>query len=364
MNPPDPELSVVVPVLNEAAVLPELFATLAAQRGASFELLLCDGGSTDASMKLAFRLGGEFPHPVRVLPAGRGRGRQMNAGAAAARGRSLLFLHADSRFPSPAALASGLSALEESLSSRADGRVAGHFALRFRRDGRPSAAYAFYEAKARLDRPGCIHGDQGFLLRRSFFEEAGRFDESLPFLEDDRFAEKVRRAGGWILLPAQIETSSRRFEAEGLVERQTLNALIMNFSAIGWKEPLQALPGLYRSQDRTARLDLLVFFDAVAELLASLPPRRRLEVLYRTGKYVRSNGWQLPFAWAQRRSLLRGEELPSAPQRALRLYDRWIDPLTDHPGGNLIAAALTWGWFQGMRRLLRRRKSLQIPVPR
>src|SRR5450631_2618475 len=45
----NPELSIIVPVLNEAEELPALFATLADQHGISFELIICDGGSSDGT---------------------------------------------------------------------------------------------------------------------------------------------------------------------------------------------------------------------------------------------------------------------------------------------------------------------------
>ncbi len=48
-----PELSVVIPTLNEAAALPRLLADLAAQTGTDFEVLVSDGGSTDGTGELA-----------------------------------------------------------------------------------------------------------------------------------------------------------------------------------------------------------------------------------------------------------------------------------------------------------------------
>jgi hypothetical protein len=90
----------------------------------------------------------------------------------------------------------------------------------------------------------------------------GGFDETLELLEDNRFAEAVRKEGGWLLLPAEIVTSARRFETEGLAERQTLNALLMNFAAIGWDaffrlapDPLSQ-PGAHRPAAADAVLSL------------------------------------------------------------------------------------------------------------
>ena len=72
--PVPPELSVIVPVLNEAETLPELFRTLAQQKGISLELIVKDGGSTDGAAELARHLGNDAPFPVTVTMGESGRG--------------------------------------------------------------------------------------------------------------------------------------------------------------------------------------------------------------------------------------------------------------------------------------------------
>ena len=52
-----PDISLIVPLLNEAAELPGLFASLSAQEGVRFEVILCDGGSSDGSQQLCRELG-------------------------------------------------------------------------------------------------------------------------------------------------------------------------------------------------------------------------------------------------------------------------------------------------------------------
>lgn len=362
---PDPplELAIIIPVLNEAGNLPALFATLTRQKRVTFELLIVDGGSTDETPALASSLAASSPFSCRLLNSEQGRAQQLNAGARAAAGRTLLFLHADSNFPDPLALRRGLDA----LTAEGDERTAGHFALRFAVPKVHSGfGYYFYECKARLDRPECTHGDQGFLLRRSFFAEVGPFDESLPLLEDTRLAEKIRRQGRWLLLPAEIVTSARRFETEGLYERQLLNALIMNAAATGWDDFFHQIKEVYRPQGLAGRLWLLPFLRAIRGVLRRLPWRRRLEVWLRTGAYVRPNAWQLVFALDSRRNFRRG--LPAGEGRAplLQLFDRCYEPLTDHPPGRLAAAGLTWLWFHSvfLSRLLREgRNALPIDQP-
>ncbi|HTG82668.1 MAG TPA: TIGR04283 family arsenosugar biosynthesis glycosyltransferase [Geobacteraceae bacterium] len=341
------ELSVIVPVLNEADILPELFRTLSEQEGVELELVVCDGGSSDGTAELARELAADAPFPVRVVTTPPGRARQMNAGAAAGAAATFLFLHADSLFPDPLAFRQGLDRLAAEIGRRGNERVAGRFALRFRRqnDAFPRGYYHF-ECKARLNRRGCTHGDQGFLMRRGFFAEVGPFDDTIPMMAETRLAEAVRVCGEWCLLPAEIHTSARRFEVEGLRERQTLNAIIANFAAMGWESFFRELPRLYGSQESAERLDLPRFLSRTGELMAALPLRNRIRLWLATGRYVRDNAWQIPLLLDTRRNFRRGVPPGEGSLPLLRFHDRHLDRLTDHPPGRLAAALLTWLWFR------------------
>jgi rSAM/selenodomain-associated transferase 2 len=341
------ELSVIIPVLNEAATLPGLFRTLAAQEETVMEVIVCDGGSTDGTLKLAQKLSPDMPFPVRLVTSLPGRGRQLNAGALASAGANLLFLHADSRFPDPLAFRQGLDLLAAAINKEGHDRVAGHFALCFdRKDAAPSWGYYHFECKARLDRPECTHGDQGFLLRRGFFDAVGPFGESLPMLAETRLAEAVRATGLWLLLPVEILTSDRRFETEGLRERQTLNAIITNFAAAGWDPFFRELPRLYDCQQATGRLDLVSILRKTDRLMAMLSRSDRCRLWYATGRYVRDNAWQLALARDTRRSFRRGIPVGAGELPTLDCYDRWLDRITDNPPGRIAAALLTWLWLR------------------
>ncbi|MBI4755295.1 MAG: glycosyltransferase [Betaproteobacteria bacterium] len=86
-------LSIIIPVLDEATLLPRTLQRLAPLRRSGAEIIVVDGGSRDASVRAA------MPLADRVMIAPRGRASQLNAGASAARGQVLLFLHADSVLP-------------------------------------------------------------------------------------------------------------------------------------------------------------------------------------------------------------------------------------------------------------------------
>lgn len=357
-----PELSIIVPLLNEIEALPGFWDSLSRQQGISFEALFVDGGSEDGTWEALQQLALTELDRVRIHRAERGRGRQLNLGAAQARAPWLLFLHIDCRLTQADQLALALAQLYLAAKTAGHHRLAGHFSLRFSEPRtRSSLGYYYYEAKARLDRPGCTHGDQGMLLSRAFFQEVGPFETFLPVLEDTRLAERVRQQGGWLLLAAEVLTLPRRFEVEGLWQRQLLNALIMNFSTLGWWAFFDALPGLYRSQDRSQALRLSPFFLQLRTELARLTPKQRRQLWYGTGRYVRSQGWQPAFALDVRRNFRQGLPVGSGATPWLRIWDRLLDPLTDNRPGRLLTTALVWVWFQLTWRWVRWREADSNP---
>ena len=91
-------LSIILPVLNEAALIAPMLQDLRRRFGGA-ELIVVDGGSTDQTADRARALAD------RCLGSAPGRAVQMNAGAAVARGEILVFLHADTRLPDAAPFA-------------------------------------------------------------------------------------------------------------------------------------------------------------------------------------------------------------------------------------------------------------------
>jgi glycosyltransferase involved in cell wall biosynthesis len=85
-------ISIIVPVLNEAATI-ERFLKRLGERTERAELIVVDGGSSDGTFELAQR------HCDRCLRASPGRAVQMNAGARTASSDTLWFLHADCEVP-------------------------------------------------------------------------------------------------------------------------------------------------------------------------------------------------------------------------------------------------------------------------
>jgi rSAM/selenodomain-associated transferase 2 len=193
-------LSIIVPALDEAAGIVECLAALAPLRDAGAEIIVVDGGSADATVRLA------QPLADRVIDAPRGRASQMNAGARIARGDSLLFLHADTRLPPDAA-----RLVREAIGGQ--GRLWGRFDVRIEGVSPllPLIA-ALMNARSRLT--GVATGDQAIFVKREAFERAGGYPP-IALMEDVAFSQAMRRFGRPACLRSKVSTSGRRWERGG-----------------------------------------------------------------------------------------------------------------------------------------------------
>ena len=191
----DPQLSVIIPALDEARIIGAALDAAARVRG-RLETIVVDGGSADATAEVARGRG------ARVVTSRRGRGAQMHAGALAARGEVFWFLHADTLAPPDAA-----ERIAEAL--RDPRAVAGNFRVRF--DGTRRAARFLTWLYPRLRLLGLAYGDSGYFVRRAAYERAGGF-KPFPIFEDLDLLRALWRQGRFVQADSFVVTSSRRFE--------------------------------------------------------------------------------------------------------------------------------------------------------
>ena len=197
-----PTLSIIIPVLDEAAVIADALAALAPYRSRGAEIIVVDGGSRDATMDAA------RPLADRVLSAPRGRGAQMNAGAATAQGDVLVFLHADTRLPPDAdrLIFQGL-ARSNRVWGRFDVTIAGRSVLL------PVVA-ALMNLRSRLT--GIATGDQAMFVTRAAFAQVRGFPD-IALMEDIVLSRRLKALSPPACLSERVTTSGRRWDRDGVV---------------------------------------------------------------------------------------------------------------------------------------------------
>ncbi|NSY38354.1 TIGR04283 family arsenosugar biosynthesis glycosyltransferase [Leisingera sp. ANG59] len=210
-------LSIVIPTLNAEGELPatleHLMEGLAA--GLIRELVITDGGSTDATRAIAEAAGAEW---ISGAPS---RGGQLRRGCAAAEGEWLLVIHADTHLE-PGWAAAVAQHLQEGHGSPAC------FRLRFRARGlMPAWVAAWANLRTRLI--GLPYGDQGLLIARADYEAAGGYPDQ-PLMED---VALVRRLHRLTVLPSSALTSAVRYQRAGWLRRGGRNLWTLTRYAMG-----------------------------------------------------------------------------------------------------------------------------------
>lgn len=225
-----PRLSFVVPAHNEEHELPASLGAIRAAADASrqtYELIVVDDASTDATAEIARRFG------ARVVAIDR---RQIaaarNAGARHARGEILFFVDADTRI-APHHVLLGLRALEEGCSG-GSARVLPDRAL-------PFWANVFLHTFSAIYFTAGLGAGAFIFTRRAFFETAGGFDEQYFAGEEVYLSLALKKLGRFKILREPIVTSARkvRMHSSRFVLTQTF------FLLLGGKRSL-------RTRDRLA----------------------------------------------------------------------------------------------------------------
>lgn len=195
-------MSVIIPAFNEVGVIEACLRRLAPLRQRGVEIIVVDGGSRDETPVIAQKLSD------RIVRSAKGRALQMNAGADVASGDVLLFLHADSTLPPDAD-----RLIVDGLGSGA--RHWGRFDVRL--SGRhPMLRAVEYLMNLRSRLTGVATGDQGIFVTRPAFAAAGGFPR-IALMEDVALSTTLKRIDRPLCLRARIESSSRRWERDGIL---------------------------------------------------------------------------------------------------------------------------------------------------
>lgn len=209
-----PIISVIVVTLNEEEILSRTLHSI--NYDETIELIVVDGGSSDATIDIAKE------HGAKIISAPRGRGIQLNRGAAASTGDILLFLHADTILPSDYKYL-----IRETIAQR--GYVVGAFSLGIDSNNLGLSIISYF-ANIRSRLFNMPYGDQGIFISRPLFSKLKGFPE-VPIMEDYIFLKNAQKIGEIVTLSEKIFTSPRRWQNMGIIRTTILNQAIV----IGYK---------------------------------------------------------------------------------------------------------------------------------
>ena len=207
------ELSIVIPTLEAGAALPACLEAMfeGLRAGLIREVIVSDGGSTDATIAIADAAG------AVVVTGPPSRGGQLRRGAAAAGGAWLMVLHADTVLPE-----GWVGAVRAQM---AHGGPAA-FRLGFDAEGRAPRLVAGW-ANLRTQAFGLPYGDQALLVSRRAYEAAGGYPD-IPLMEDVALARALRaRRERIALLPLRVTTSAARYRRDGWLRRGARNLWLL-----------------------------------------------------------------------------------------------------------------------------------------
>jgi rSAM/selenodomain-associated transferase 2 len=199
-------ISIIIPTLNAQHTLPDCLSALMEGVRAEliYEVVVTDGGSTDATHEIAEAWGAEF------VSGPASRGGQLARGCVQARGAWLFVLHADTQ------LRPGWT---EGVRAHLSTKDAGWCRLRFDQGGAVVAAWANLRSRF-----GLPYGDQGLLLPRALYQTVGGYKD-IPLMEDVSMARALR--GRLRAMDATAVTSAEKYRQQGWIRRGARNLLTL-----------------------------------------------------------------------------------------------------------------------------------------
>ncbi len=230
-------ISIIIPTYNEEEQIAETIGKTHTDNGQyPIEIIIVDGGSTDATVSIACNFKG-----ITIVSEKKGRAAQMNKGASIARGDILYFLHADS-IPPKKFTAYIMEAIDKGFSS-------GCFRLCF------DYSHWFLKVNSwftRFDVNAVRFGDQSLFVSKDVFNKSGGFKESLLMMEDQEIIHRIKKYGKFIVMNDFVTTSAKKYLDNGIYRMQAIFFRIWFLYYLGYSQ--QHLLKLHRKLVRKHKL--------------------------------------------------------------------------------------------------------------
>lgn len=224
-----PEIAVIIPVYNEAAVIEKTLQQIYGFKNSyRLEIIVVDGGSKDLTVEIAKKYS-------RVFFAQKGKSIQLNAGAAVATAKILFFVHADMWVPEEAFQVIQKTVKERNLDGGGFDNV---FDLQNTKIKRISACVFLsflncWRRKGKEEEKPVLYGDNGIFIKAAVFRKIGGFKE-IPIMEDYNLSKRLNKKYRLIkLYQPKLQVSSRRLIKSGIFKTIFIWLLVQKFYKAG-----------------------------------------------------------------------------------------------------------------------------------
>jgi rSAM/selenodomain-associated transferase 2 len=213
--------SIIIPAHNEYENLKRLLSILEGiGNGIKFEIVIAlSKNNSDGTMDLS-----QKGNVRTIVCNGKGRALQMNTGAKLAKGDILIFLHADVLPPS--------GFFDDIKTTLSNGYDAGFFSYRFDKESFFLNINASFTGRDGIFTGG---GDQCLFIRRTIFEELGRFDEDQVLMEDFEFFHRMKKSKvPYTIVRNDLVVSSRKYEKNSYLRVNVSNLILLVLFRFGY----------------------------------------------------------------------------------------------------------------------------------
>ncbi|MCL4365279.1 MAG: glycosyltransferase [Candidatus Marsarchaeota archaeon] len=205
----NPEISVIIPTLNEEKYIIQPLLGLQKQTFKNFETIVVDGGSADDTVRIAKK----YAHIL--IDNGHGPGSGRNKGASIAKGKILVFIDADTR-PSPRLLDNYHSIFSDVGVAAATGPILPLEKSPLRiRIGYKIISVFFVKLSIFLRHPAIMGSN--FAVNADTFRKVNGFNDKFLTYEDWDLSKKLNGKGRIVYSNgAIVKSSTRRVAAWGI----------------------------------------------------------------------------------------------------------------------------------------------------
>lgn len=230
------KVSIVIPTYNEEACLGALLESLNRLDPMPYEVIIVDGGSTDATTDIIQSYGLDVIQSPKL-----GRAAQMHTGATQATGDIICFLHADTFAPNDLVRVVKDTMLDSSVAlagfrSVMTGTCNQKLTTAHNRIKTYYAPFVYSPYRTLFKGLRLLFGDQLIFCRKADYISSGGFNPSMMIMEEADLCIKMNRLGRVKQIGQKVYSSDRRVAKWGVTKANFIFIAIVSLWVLGMSD--------------------------------------------------------------------------------------------------------------------------------